>query len=253
MDHVSFLIEETGQRIECLLNPEHLIVRRQAGIQPRQSAAGQFGGVKMSDSPLLYTGGGRTELDMRLLFDVTLAGLAEPVTDVRTMTAPLWRLAENTTNSQGYAHPPVVRIVWGKALNMAGLITAIAERLEYFTTDGTPQRSWLTMQMVRVSVDPEDLNPPLPPLTASTESLEGGSEEASELLAGDVTPHQVIDGERLEEIAAQQYGDPSYWRLLASLNGVENPLELETGQPLLLPSRENVLRWLSRARATATE
>jgi hypothetical protein len=249
MDRVSFLIEETGQRIECLLNPEHLIIRRQAGIQPRQSAAGQFSGVKMSDSPLLYTGGGRTEMEVRLLFDVTLAGLATPVTDVRTMTAPLWRLAENTTNPQGYAHPPAFRMVWSKTVNEAVMITAIAERLEYFTNDGTPQRSWLTMRLVRVSVDPEDLNPPLPPLTASTASLEGNSEEAAELLAGEVTPHEVIDGERLDEIAARQYGDPSYWRLVASLNGVENPLELGAGQQLVLPSRESVMRWLSRARS----
>jgi hypothetical protein len=248
MDRVSFLIEETGQRIECLLNPEHLVIRRQAGIHARQSAAGQLSGVKMSDLPLLYTGGGRTELDLRLLFDVTLAGLTEPAADVRTMTAPLWKLAENTANPQGYARPPLVRLVWGKAWNLAGLVTAIAERLEYFTIDGTPQRSWLTMQLVRVTVNPEELNPPLPPLPISAEGVQADDPALNELLAEEVEPHMVIEGERLDAIAARQYGDPSYWRLLASLNNIENPLELERGQVLLIPSRESVMRWSGKMR-----
>ena len=31
MERVAFLIEETGERIACLLNPESLVVRRIAG------------------------------------------------------------------------------------------------------------------------------------------------------------------------------------------------------------------------------
>ncbi len=38
MERVAFLIEETGERIGCLLNPDSLVIRRSAGVQPRRSA-----------------------------------------------------------------------------------------------------------------------------------------------------------------------------------------------------------------------
>ena len=40
MERVAFLIEETNERLRCLLNPETLVLRRTAGVRPRQSATG---------------------------------------------------------------------------------------------------------------------------------------------------------------------------------------------------------------------
>ncbi len=74
MERVAFLIEDTGERIGCLLNPESLVVRRQAGVRARRSAGGLVTGADLADDQLLYSGGGNTELTMNLLFDVSLAG-----------------------------------------------------------------------------------------------------------------------------------------------------------------------------------
>lgn len=134
MERVAFLIESTGERVACLLNPQTLVVRRTAGVRPRRSAGGLLSGRRLTDDPLLCTGGGVTELDLDLLFDVTLpdaapvgapsvaaaananaasslggglvttrngpgadgtAPLAPAVTDVRALTGPLRQLAEN--------------------------------------------------------------------------------------------------------------------------------------------------------------
>lgn len=38
MERVAFLIEPTGERLGCLLNPESVILRRAAGLQPRARA-----------------------------------------------------------------------------------------------------------------------------------------------------------------------------------------------------------------------
>src|SRR5947209_8164329 len=95
MERVAFLIEETGERLRCLLNPESLVMRRVAGIHPRHSAGGQVTGAGLTDDPLLYTGGGRTELELDLLFDLSLAGSSFTSDDIRDMTRPLWELAEN--------------------------------------------------------------------------------------------------------------------------------------------------------------
>src|SRR5437773_9766976 len=143
LERAAFLIEESGERIPCLLNPAGLVLRRVAGVRPRFSVGGPLTGAGVSDSPLLFTGGGTTEITMDLLFDVSLAR-SEPLPEnVRELTEPLWRLAENEAKAGEYGRPPAVRFVWGKAWNIPGVVVALAERLEYFTQAGTPRRSWL--------------------------------------------------------------------------------------------------------------
>lgn len=73
MERVTFLIERTGDRISCLLNPESLEARRTAGLARRRLATGGVLGNPRSDDPLIPTGGGITEYDLQLLFDVDLA------------------------------------------------------------------------------------------------------------------------------------------------------------------------------------
>ena len=72
MERVAFLIERSGARIACMLNPESVVQRRWAGIRPMRSGGGFLTSVGLSDDPLLYTGGGTTELRLDLLFDVSL-------------------------------------------------------------------------------------------------------------------------------------------------------------------------------------
>ena len=40
MERVAFIVEETGERISCMLNPEHIVQRRIAGLAPRRTGAG---------------------------------------------------------------------------------------------------------------------------------------------------------------------------------------------------------------------
>ncbi len=72
MQRVAFLID-SGERIDCLLNPETVQVTRLAGVRQRGGADGQLTGVGLADDPLLFTGGGRTELVLDLLFDIDFA------------------------------------------------------------------------------------------------------------------------------------------------------------------------------------
>lgn len=73
MERVTFLIERTGDRISCLLNPESLEARRTAGLARRRTATGGLLGNPRSDDPLIATGGGITEYDIQLLFDIDIA------------------------------------------------------------------------------------------------------------------------------------------------------------------------------------
>ncbi len=144
MERVAFIVDATGERIDCLLNPETFDVTRLAGI----------GVSDAGDDAVRFTGGGRTELLLDLLFDVALVESRVPPQDVRHLTAKLWNLAENAAQEHGTARPPLVRLVWGRSWNVPGVISAIAERFDAFGPTGVPGRSWLRLKLVRVD-EPE--------------------------------------------------------------------------------------------------
>lgn len=227
MERVAFLMEETGERISCLLNPNTIVIKRTAGVRPRGVI-----GAGLTDEPLLYAGGGITELTLNLLFDLSLAGSTIVAQDVRDLTGPLWKLAENA------AEPPIVRFVWGKSWNIPGLVTAVAERLEQFSPGGAPARSWLSLRLIRITE-------PKPETTEPEEGLAPLDTLGAEppVLSDDLPSHEVIGeeeaaGERIDAIAEKYYGSASWWRSLAFLNDLDDPLRLDPGTALKLPPPE---------------
>jgi hypothetical protein len=193
----------------------------------------------LADDPLLYTGGGRTQLQLDLLFDVALAGSSITTDDVRQLTAPLWNLAENTAGREGQAQPPQVRFLWGKSWDIPGVITAVAERLDHFTPAGVPQRSWLRLHFWRV----QERVAARPVASPSPETAAAPAELPPQLLSApgdDWASHETTGGatgagERLDQIAFRYYGDPSLWRVLAAANQVEDPTSVPAGRLLRIP------------------
>lgn len=222
MERVAFLVEETGQRVGCLLNPETVVVERASGIRPRRSMGGPMTGQGLPDDALLFTGGGVTRLKLDLLFDVSIAGSTLQTEDVRELTAPLWNLAENV---QRPARPPRVRFVWGKSWNLPSVVEAVAERLEYFTPEGAPRRSWLRMRLLR-AVEPvrrEAGEEPRPPIELSPDAAVPEDQVRVQPVLGGRTPDAAA--ERLDGLAQQYYGDPRMWRVLAEFNNLEDPMK----------------------------
>jgi hypothetical protein len=153
-------------------------------------------------------------------------------------------LAENVASEDGYGRLQTVRFVWGKSWNVPGIVAAIAERLEYFTPEGAPQRSWLRMRLLRVEEPAAGhtypgRQPAQPPelLSAQTGVLpEGlGVHEITGGTSGAPGDDRGA-GERLDEIAQRTFGDPSYWRLVAALNDIDDPLHIPPGQLLQVPT-----------------
>ena len=244
MERVAFLVEETGERITCMLNPEGMVVRRLAGVRRRRSAGGALTGAGLADDTLLFTGGGMTELHLNLLFDVGLFGSSTRVDDVRDLTYPLWELAENAADEQNYGRPPLVRFVWGKTWNIPGIVASIAERLDYFTPQGDPLRSWLRMRFLRVADPASSTLAERRPLR-SVELPETPQQPASQTGVvptqtpeGEHQVHQFVAGERLDQLVHQYYGyygHPSLWRWLATYNGILDPLNIAPGRLIQIP------------------
>jgi hypothetical protein len=240
-ERVAFIVESTGERIGCMLNPETLVMRRWAGLRRRRSLGGAAGGARLADDPLLFTGGGATELWLELLFDVSIGGSTVQAGDVRDLTRPLWQLAESGEVVDGYGRPPLIRFVWGKAWSVPGVVAAVAERLEQFEPGGAPRRSWMRLQLLRVN------EPASAEAGAGDQSgLPGTAEEpvdVTQVLGGGVSPGQQEEeagsGQRLDEMAQRYYGDASLWRLIAEANGIDDPLSVPAGQVLQIPRRSD--------------
>src|SRR5258706_5764591 len=150
MERVAFIIDATGERIDCLLNPETFEVKRLAGVRTPAAGAEPLIGRDRRDTPVQFTGGGRTELLLDMVFDVGLVESAKAPQDVRQLTARLWNVAENSALELGSGRPPLVRLVWGKSWNVPCVVSAIAERFDAFSAAGAPGRSWIRLKLLRV-------------------------------------------------------------------------------------------------------
>lgn len=234
MERVAFLIEATGERVGAMLNPESLTFRRWAGVRPQRLASGTVAGSG-ADDPLVLTGGGTTELELDLLFDVDIQGSTIATENVRDLTAPLWAMSERTGRRSA---PAPVRFVWGKAWNLLVVVAAAAERLEEFNAGGVPRRSWLRLRLLRVDDDTVDdarrTAPGLPrrPDAGRTTGERTTGSPASSRAAEEIT---VLASDRLDLIAARHYGDPGAWKGIAAYNDLDDPQSLATGTVLRLP------------------
>lgn len=249
MERVAFLIEDTGEHYGCLLNPETVVMSRTAGVEPRRSSGGRLTGAGLADDPLLFTGGGRTELRLDLVFDVDLAPPYASVKDVRQMTRPIWSLAENSTEVERQRRPPSVRFVWGRAWNMPGVVTEVAERFDRFAADGSPLRSWMRLLFVRIGqradesggenyelaqrFPPVDLTaPPVDSLQVLGDGSENESGVSPSTSTEQLSPPNVPPGQ-LGILSWQAFRTPYEWKSLMDYNLIDNPFRFYG--PLAVP------------------
>lgn len=237
MERVAFVVDDTGERIDCLLNPETFEVKRLAGIRSPAAGEHRLVGRGRTDDPVRFTGGGRTELLLDMVFDVALVESRQAPKDVRELTAQLWRLAENSAEDLGAARPPLIRLVWGRSWNVPGVIAAIAERFDAFGSTGAPGRSWMRLKLVRVE-EPEhagarDFDEELARTGAGAAPA---TTPAAVQALGDGTTTPGGAGARMDLLAAEALGSPMRWRELAEHNGVDNPFAVTPGSVLSVPT-----------------
>jgi hypothetical protein len=234
MERVAFLVDSSGLRVDCLLNPETVQVTRLAGVRPRGVADARLTGAGQADDPLVFTGGGRTELVLDLLFDTDLVEGPTRPQDVRALTRPLWMLAENSATEHGWLRPPLVRLVWGKTWNVPGVIVAIAERFDAFGLTGSPRRSWLRLKLVRVAESADEAQEGFADelAAASTPTAAPGS---AVVATGDGSATPGHSGVRFDLLAHDALGSPLRWRLLAEHNRITDPLAVPAGTTLAVP------------------
>jgi nucleoid-associated protein YgaU len=47
---------------------------------------------------------------------------------------------------------------------------------------------------------------------------------------------QFLAGDSLAGLAYEEYGDPNFWRAIAEINGIDDPMRVTPGRHLFIPS-----------------
>lgn len=167
---------------------------------------------------LEFEGGQPAQLTLRLFFDTGETG-----DDVREKyTNALWELAmvsrQKTDPATNKGRPPECSFQWGKVWSFKAVVTNLTQNFTMFLEDGTPTRA--TMDLTLKQVEDLDRFPAQNPTS-------GG-------VAGYRT-RVVRQGETLDLIAAEEYGESHRWRFIATVNDIDDPRRLAAGAVLSLP------------------
>jgi hypothetical protein len=72
------------------------------------------------------------------------------------------------------------------------------------------------------------------PRTFSEASIPESQVKGHQILGGGPDGERT-SGERLDAIAAAEYGDPTLWRALAAFNDIDDPMHIPAGRVLRIP------------------
>ncbi|MBE9009107.1 LysM peptidoglycan-binding domain-containing protein, partial [Pseudanabaenaceae cyanobacterium LEGE 13415] len=142
---------------------------------------------------------------------------ARGTSDVRRYTDRLIALTEAKGDYGNPPRPPRCRVLWGAYGQLIeGVLLKLSIAFTRFSADGTPIRA-------KANCSFEEWQP--------SET----SDKAKNLIDDPI--RVVRRGETLSSIAAEEYNDPSLWRLIADVNQLENPRDIFPGQTLTVPPR----------------
>jgi len=176
-----------------------------------------------------FPGGLPRELKLDLFFDSYLQSPGSQYRDLSVSLNRLFKFMLIDTSAQskgphsGMSDPPKCRLEWGqqtKHLNFECYVTSCSVTYKMFDETGIPIRATASLTL-KEAMDSEDLKP-----TNPTSLGEPGRRR-----------RLVAEGDRLDLIAYQEYGDAGEWRRLAEANHLHNPLGLRPGMILAVPPR----------------
>ncbi len=198
-----------GDKIEVQFNPTEYTLEK--GAQIAEIA------IPGIDSPILQFVRGQNErLTMDLLFDTTASGMDESATDVRSRTNAFYQLVKIQPRTHA---PPRIRVSWGQGLSFTAVVESVRQQFTLFNPAGVPLRATLGVTFREYKTLEEQL-------------------AELNLQSSDHTRRRVVArGDTLTRIAAEEYGDPSRWRLIADANPelTRRVRRLTPGDTLLIP------------------
>jgi len=122
------------------------------------------------------------------------------------------------------AVPPLVTFQWGEMIPFKAACTSLTVAYQLFKPNGTPIRADVKLALTQAEA-----------ATSASSNSSGRRTNPTTRSEGGLGVHVIKDGDSLQSVAHQTYGDPGRWRLIAEANGIDNPLHLRRGTSLNLP------------------
>jgi hypothetical protein len=192
--------QDTKEEIPVLFNPEEYTL--DVG-----NTIAEIGIPGLQRSPVQYVRGNIRTLRMELFFDTY-----EQNEDVRVHTRRITSLLEPNPTTLA---PPVLLFSWG-SLQFQCVLESVSQRFIMFRPSGMPVRARLTVVFKEFA------------------RLEVQIEEG--LFIGPPTVRNIVEGETLSQLAHDYLGDPGAWRDIAEANGIDDPLNLQPGRQIVIPT-----------------
>lgn len=202
-------LDNPGERVRCHFRPKEYSFSKKNSWTPGKMVGSSFEEPK-------FNGSEPQTLTLDLLFDTF-----ERATDVRDVTGVLWKMMklspqriEPTTNR---GVPPRVEFRWGRLGSFQAVITSITEKFTLFHPSGYPLRSNVNITFLQATSDE----------TWPRQNPTSGARQGYAV-------HTVKEGETIDWIAYQEYGNSNAYRHLAAANNLDDPTRLYPGQRLLI-------------------
>jgi hypothetical protein len=174
-------------------------------------------GIYGIDSPILqFIRGQNEKLTMDLFFDTTtLGGLDEKAQPVTRLTDPFYQLVKIQPKTHA---PPRIRFTWGDGLSFKGIVESVARKFTLFNPKGVPLRATLSV------------------VFREYKTIEDQVAELNLQSSDHTREVRVEANQTLTSIAADQFGDPGAWRVIADHNPqITNPRKLRPGMVIQIP------------------
>ena len=203
-NEVSFMFNPTEYRLSRNVNLTNQSTPKWVGGQPE------------------YTGTGPLTLSMQLFFDDFASAQGDVTPKIDKLFS--WQLPEADSGA-----PPMVYLEWGSngIAKFNGVIKDVNVTYTVFNKTGTPIQATADITIEQTVIKPTITEPGTNPTSRATDMRR---------------VHVVVEGDSLASIAASEYGDPNYWRALAEINGIDDPLRVRPGTNLLIPSAADAAR-----------
>lgn len=219
---LSAVADPMDLNLECQFNPAQISIDKTVQYVTMPNPLRDFPETQ-------YLGGNCAVWSMELYFDAYARMTHEKVDGKRhDIRKDVNLLMAMSLRCNGYSLPlpmsllgvpPTVIFVWGELKLFRAIMESCSVAYTAFDKSGIPVRAKATVKFKEQS-HPFDFLPPQNP-SSRTESR---------------NTIRVTQGDRLDLIASDYYGDSRMWRAIADNNDLDDPFNLEPGQLLTMPN-----------------
>ena len=139
--------------------------------------------------------------------------------DVRDITNRIWKLMSIDPNltdmNSAKGRPPKVEFQWGATWSFEAVITEISQKFTLFRDNGIPVRATLDVSFLQ-----------------ATEAGKYPGQNPTTVGQTGYRRRIVKEGDTIDLIAFDEYGDSTMWRFIADINNLDRPNKLRVGQVL---------------------